>query len=286
MLVADLPWYDFAELREATDVWWRGIAKHLRQQGVAGVPDELRHDGRYAERWQQPELLLSQACGYDVLYDQREHIVPIATPCYAAQGCEGPRYRSFVVVRREQSWQTFDELRGRSLAINQATSHSGTNALRPQAAMLHQDGSFFGDVTHTGSHLASLAALHGGAVEVACIDAVVLALLYRVRPDAVTNLRAVACTKTALAPPYVTSAQASPELVAQLQAALTAAVHDPGLQKARDALLLRDFVCFPPDAYSELEDFEQDAMAAGYLQLPAPMRSPLTSGGDPPRCDE
>lgn len=275
MFVADLPWYDYVELREHTDAWWRGIAAHLRQVGVEGVPDELRRGGDYAKSWKMPKLLLSQSCGYDVLYDAREHIVPIATPCYAAVGCEGPRYRSFVVVRHTSEWQSFQDLRGLRLAINLRTSHSGTNAMRPLAASLHREGSFFGEVVESGSHLVSLRKLHYGEVDVACIDAVVLALLRRIRPHAVANLRAVACTNTALAPPYVTSVHASAELRGQLCAALQGAMQDPQLHEAREALLLRDVTMFPATAYAELEEFEAVAMATGYHELPAPLRSPL-----------
>lgn len=280
MLAADLPWYDFAELREATDAWWSGIRKHLALAGVPELPAALTRDGDYALRWQQPNLLLGQACGYDVLYDHADHIVPIATPCYTAEGCVGPRYRSYVMVRADRPWQTFAELRGLSLAINQVSSHSGTNALRPQAAMLQQDGAFFGTVAHSGSHLASLRALHGGSIDVACIDAVVIALLRRSRPQLVTNLRAIACTNAALAPPYVTSAHTCPELREQLALALLAAVKDPELQQVRDALLLGDFVRLPPESYSELAEFEQAAIEVGYRELPAPLRSPLTGNDD------
>lgn len=280
MFVADLPWYDYIELREHTDSFWRGIADHLRRAGVVGVPEELSRTGHHAMRWQMRGLLLSQACGYDVLYDASEHIVPIATPCYAAPGCEGPRYRSFVVVRGDSEWQSFHDLRGLRLAINLVSSHSGTNALRPQAASLHREGAFFGGVVESGSHLDSLRKLHYGEVDVACIDAVVLALLRRIRPDAVANLRPVACTQTALAPPFVTSVHTSMELRRQLQAALQAALQDPRLQPAREALLLRDVTVFPVDAYAELEDFETAAMAAGYRELPAPLRSPLTDRDD------
>jgi hypothetical protein len=276
VLVAELPWYDFSELQAHTDSWWGGIAKHLRLAGVDGVPSSLVRGAGYASRWRDPQLLLSQSCGYDVLYDSADLIVPIATPCYAAEGCEGPRYRSFVVVRTDRPWQTFQDLRGRSLAINQVSSHSGTNALRPQAAALQREGAFFGEVVESGSHMNSLLALHRGEVDVACIDAVVLAILRRNRPKAVTNLRVVACTNTALAPPYVTSKHTSAQLQTQLRAALQAAMVDPVLAPAREALLLRDLAFFPSASYSELEDFEQAAIAVGYIELPAPLRSPLS----------
>lgn len=286
MLIADLPWYDLQELAPATDAWWRGIACHLRRLGVDGVPDSLSRDGSHVERWQHPDLLVSQACGYDVLYDAADHIVPLATPCYRAEGCQGPRYRSIVVTRADRAWRTLHDLRGSRVAINEASSHSGTNALRSVIAPLSRDGAFFGSVTVTGSHTDSLAAVQGGSVDVACIDAVVLALLRRVRAGIVRGLRPIRCTEAALAPPYVTSARAPVALQRTVQRALHDAALDPALATVRHALLLDGFVFLPPASYGELEDFEEPALAAGYLELPAPRRSPLhraAAGAEAPR---
>lgn len=277
--IADLPWYDLGELMFATDGWWHGIATHLRRLGVDRVPHELSREGSHAERWQHPDLLLSQACGYDVLYDAADDIVPIATPCYAAEGCEGPRYRSIVVVRSDRPERSLAELRGARVAVNEASSHSGTNALRSLVAPLSRGGRFFADVTVTGSHRDSLDAVRDRSVDVACIDTIVLALLRRARPDLVRGLRPVACSATALAPPYVTSTRTTPALRLRLQQALRAAFTDPALAAHRRALLLHDVVFLPPGSYAELEAFEEPALAAGYFELPAPVRSPLAQRG-------
>lgn len=275
MRIADLPWYDLEELTPATDAWWRGIAGHLRRLGVDRVPENLSREGSHVDRWGHPDLLLSQACGYDVLYDAASDIAPIATPCYAAAGCEGPRYRSIVVVRSDRPWRTLADLRGQRVAINEAASHSGTNALRSVVAPLSRDGAFFASVLVTGSHTDSLHALWNGEADVACIDTIVLALMRGNRPSLVRGLRPIHCTATALAPPYVTSCQTPPSLRTVLQQALLAAIRDPALATARDALLLRDFVLLPAASYAELEAFEEPALAAGYFELPAPARSPL-----------
>ncbi len=278
MRIAELPWYDVPDLVPATDAWWRGLARHLRAAGVDRVPDTLARDGSYLERWRHPDLLLSQACGYDVLYDSADDLEPIATPCYLAEGCEGPRYRSIVVVRGDRPFRRLEDLRGGRVAINQASSHSGTNALRPLVAPLARGGVFFGAVVETGSHTDSLAAVQQGEVDVACIDAVVLALLRRVRPAALRALRPIACTAPALAPPLVTSRRSPLPLRAALRTALRAALHDPDLAAARQALLLGDFVFLPGSCYEELAVFEESALAVGWFELPAPARSPLARG--------
>lgn len=285
MRIADLPWYDLPELQAATDAWWRGIAAHARRLGVDRVPSKLVRDGSHVTRWRHHDLLLSQACGYDVLYDAAPWITPLATPCYAAAGCEGPRYTSVVVVRDDDDCHQVACLRGKRVVVNEAASHSGTNALRPLVAPLSSNGAFFGSVEETGSHTDSLLAVQQGRADTACIDAVVFELLRRVRPGALGGLRVLAQTDRALAPPYVTSVHTSPTIRAALQQALLAALRDPALAAHRSALLLDDFVLLPPGGYRELAAFEAPALHAGYFELPAPVASPLHRRGSAPRAE-
>ncbi len=274
--ITDLPWYDLEELEQVTDAWWRGIAGHLRQRGVDAVPDQLSRDGSHTERWEHPDLLLSQACGYDVLYDAAAAIAPIATPCYTAAGCVGPRYRSVVVVRDNAPQRSLAELRGCRAVVNEAASHSGTNALRPLIAPLSTNGTFFGAVTISGSHTDSLRAVQSGEADVACVDVVVAGLLRAVRPAALAGVRVLASTAPALAPPYVTSARTPPAVRQALREALQAAIRDPALAACRSALLLADFTFPPASAYAELRACEAAALAHGYYELPAPRTSPLS----------
>ncbi len=282
MRIADLPWYDLPELRAATDAWWQGIAVHLRRLGERDVPAQLHRDVAHDENWRSPHLLLSQACGYDVLYDLREVLQPVATPHYALPGCTGPRYRSVVVVRAAQACRTIADLRGARCAINEATSHSGTNALRPLVAPLSRDGAFFASVAATGSHTDSLAMLRSGAADVACIDAVVLELVRRVRPGGLDGVRELTVTAAALAPPYVTSVHTDAATLARLQAALHAAATDPDLAACRNDLHLTRFEFAPTAAYAELASFEHAALQCGYFELPAPHRSPLSTAAPRP----
>ncbi|MBK8097330.1 MAG: PhnD/SsuA/transferrin family substrate-binding protein [Planctomycetes bacterium] len=278
MRIADLPWYDLPELQACTDAWWRGIAGHLRALGVDRVPEQLTREGAHDARWADGNLLLSQACGYDVLWDSADILVPIATPRYAAPGCCGPRYVSEVVVADRSPRATLADLRGARCAVNEATSHSGTNALRPLIAPLARDGRFFASVVETGAHSDSLRLLQDGEIDVACVDAVVLALLRQERPRLVTSLRTLAITAPALAPPYVTAVHTPPAVRSLLQQALLAAAADPRLAECRRRLLLDGFDLLPAEAYDELRACEVVALQHGYRELPAPRRSPLRDG--------
>jgi len=169
------------------------------------------------------------------------------------------------------------DLRGARCVVNEATSHSGTNALRPLVAELARDGRFFASVTASGSHSDSLEHVRAGKADVACIDTVVFELVRKVRPDHLAGLRALARTQPALAPPYVTSTQTDAATLRLLQRALFAAVRDPNLAACRAALHLVDFELVPAHAYGELAAFETTALQRGYFELPAPQRSPLTA---------
>ena len=46
-MIASLPMYDWPEVRDATNAWWAGIARHLRSEGFSEAPDRLYRNGAY-----------------------------------------------------------------------------------------------------------------------------------------------------------------------------------------------------------------------------------------------
>lgn len=275
MRIANLPWYDFHELSGATDALWSGIARHLAAAGVDDVPERLDRETDHRVQWRQPNLLLSQACGYDVLYDSATELEVVATPCFVAEGCDQSSYRSAVVVRDLDRVTALEELRGSVCVINEATSHSGTNALRPLVAPLSRGGRFFGEVRASGDHATSLEMVAAGLADVACVDVVVWELCRRVRPRTLHGLRVLRFTEKAPAPPYVTSKRTPPDVMRGLREALAAAMADPELCPVREALLIGGVEMLGEDTYRALVHFERPALDFGYAELPSPRCSPL-----------
>ncbi|MFQ5785560.1 MAG: phosphate/phosphite/phosphonate ABC transporter substrate-binding protein [Alphaproteobacteria bacterium] len=267
MAVASLPMYDLPEVRGALDELWTAIAGNLRQAGVDGVPEELVHDRPLAKLWSDPELLLSQACGFDLVKSYTRKLRPVATPRYSAPGCNACRYTSAVIVSENSTATALEDLRGAVCAVNGPESHSGMNAFRALVAPLVHNGRFFSRVIETGAHSDSVALVASGDAGVAAIDCVSYALLVRYRPAAVAGTRVLCHTEPAPAIPYVTQADADEELVARLQTALAAAFADPGLAAARESLFLAGIEVLPHAAYYDLVDFEKRAVAYGYPKL-------------------
>ena len=261
MAAAELPMYDLPELRSATDAWWAGIARALRREAIEEVPDQLTREQSAEGR---PDLLLSQVCGSRLVGEGRERLTYVATPCYTAPGCNGPLYRSVIVVPATCPARTLEELRGSRCAINGYRSHSGCNALRATFAPLAQGGRFFASVTVSGGHALSLALIASGQADVAAIDCITYALLLRCRPQLLEDTRIIAQTVAAPVGPYVTSGGASDDRIARLRSGLAQTMDDHDLATVRADLLLRGINVLPVDDYAQIARIEVKAMRLGY----------------------
>ncbi len=264
MRPASLPMYE----APARPRFWAGLRGHLRGAGLAGVPDALAEPADLPGHWRDPDLLLSQTCGYPFATALAGAVRYVATPCYAAEGCEGPAYRSLVVVREDDAARGIADLRGRRAAVNARDSQSGCNALRALVAPLARDGRFFGAVVESGAHRRSLDLVREGAADVAAVDCVTAALARRHAPARMAGLRVLARTAPGVPGlPLVTARRTSDADLARLRAGLAAAAVDPTLAEARADLLLVGFAVLPEGAYAACRAMEAAAAALGYPDL-------------------
>jgi ABC-type phosphate/phosphonate transport system substrate-binding protein len=219
--------------------------------------------------WRRPDLLLSQTCGFPYrMLGLAKDVQLIATPVFDAQGCDGPRYRSVLVVS-EAAWArgatTLAACRGLRAACNGADSHSGMNALRHAVAPLAREGRFFASVLWTGSHANTLRALANGEADVGAIDCVTLALLRDGQPEALRDIRTIGMSASAPGLPLIASRALGEQHVQALRDALDAArTADP--ERAR-TLRLRGFARLASDAYAEIEEMANEAARRGYPVL-------------------
>jgi ABC-type phosphate/phosphonate transport system substrate-binding protein len=259
--------YDPPELRREVDAWWNGLAEAFRREGVPDVPHRLDRDAGTHELWDAPDLLFAQACGYPMLGAWAGRLSYLATPRYAAPGCDGSTYCSWVVVAAHSTARHLEDLRGLRCSINGRVSHSGYNALRSLVAPLARNGSFFGSVSVSGSHAESLVQIARGAADVAAIDCVTHALLARCRPEFVAATRIVARTESAPGLPYVTRGDVDANLIHRMRVALGRAFADPDLAGVRRELLIDGLDVLPVASYRCMADMESDAMRLRYVEL-------------------
>ncbi len=265
--IVGLPMYDPPELHDTVDAWWRGVAHALRLEGVEGVPDVLERGLSLDALWTSPRLLLTQTCGFPLLGAYAGHLQYLATPQYAAAGCVGSNYCSWIVVGADSTARDLEDLRGARCSINSRISHSGYNVLRALVAPLARDGAFFRSVSVSGGHAESLAQLGRGDVDVATIDCITYALLRRCRPRVVAATRILGRAASAPGLPFATRIGASPALVGRLQAGLARAMQDPALATVRSALLLTGLEVLPAGSYTAMAQLDVAAKHHGYHEL-------------------
>ena len=237
---------------------WQSVAAQLHLPATLAQPTDL------LAHWLDPELLLSQTCGYPLTHALAGRVQLVGAFSYTALGCDGLRYRSQLVCRSADAGLPLAGFRGRTVAYNSEDSQSGHNSLRALVAPLARNGHFFGHAVATGSHHASVDSVRNGKADLAAIDCVTLALLQRDHPEMVRGVQV--CGHTAPAPglPLITSLHTPPDVLLALRQALQHVMRDPALAGARAALLIQDFAELPLADYDAITQMEARANRAGY----------------------
>ncbi|KKB63646.1 hypothetical protein WM40_09865 [Robbsia andropogonis] len=268
--IVALPMYNVTTL---LDQQWRALLRDvIMQLRAMGIKDAITvHDAPgpdIAALWQRPDLLLSQTCGYPLMFQLKEKVQVVAAPVFDVEGCDGPSYRSAIVVSDNAYASGATELaacRGLRAAYNTMDSHSGMNAFRDRVAPLAKDGRFFASVVETGSHIASLQAVAQGHVDIAAIDCVTLAYARDAFPFVRQRTHCIDLTVPAPSLPFIASPYVDGTLLAQLRVALATAITlDDG--RAR-ALRLTGIAPMNRAAYHAIVSAESRAIAAGYPSL-------------------
>lgn len=221
--------------------------------------------------WSRNDLGAVFMCGFPVAL-QLAPVQPIAAPIPDLPWTQGrPVYRTDLIVRRDAPWQTLEETFGGRSAWTVAHSHSGFNAWRhhllafrtPERTALYAQ--MKGDLV-TARRV--LDAVRSGEIDVGPLDAWWHALIARHAPELVADIRVLASTEPAPAPPFVASAGAPCEQCEGLRSAFVAAASRPWFAPFGKALHLRGFAAAGPEDYRVTLEWDRAARDAGY-PLPA-----------------
>lgn len=259
--------YDLPELASAHDALWAALATRLSAHGIEGVPAALTRTEDLLSVWRDPQLLLSQTCGYPLVTQLTKAVQIVATPIYAAPGCDGADHRSAIVVAADCRAADPNDLRDGVCAINSRDSNTGMNLLRAAIAPLAQGGTFFRRVDVTGSHRESLHCVARGEADVAAIDCVTFALLQRIEPAITAAVRILGWTPASPGLPWITAIDRDAVVLGALRRALADIANDPDLAQLREILLLQGFTALPLAAYFRVSTYAAKAATYGYPDL-------------------
>lgn len=263
-MLISMPMYGV--VREDVEHFWQALRHQLIQLSGGDFPSVLRWPEALLSHWQQPDLLLSQTCGFPLVAFLPQ-VQLVGTFSYEAPGCSGPYYRSFLVVRDEDHHATLNDFRGRRVAFNSVDSQSGYNALRALIAPLAPLGRFFGLALESGGHRQSLQWVRQGQADIAAIDCVTLELLRRYQPQALVGLSLIGETASAPGLPLITGAATPPEILSLLRLALLETIACPQNEALCERLLIRDFSVLPREEYQMIHLMQEQARRQGVTRL-------------------
>ncbi|CDG82397.1 phosphate/phosphite/phosphonate ABC transporter substrate-binding protein [Janthinobacterium agaricidamnosum] len=260
-----LPMYNVSvPVRDVYEAVLDTLIDALRAGGWIGQV-ELQRQPLLPDSWKDPDLLFSQTCGYPYMTQLQDHVQLLATPCYAVAGCSGSDYSSAIVVRSNGPISSLADARGHIAAANDPASNSGMNVLRHAVAPLARDGGFFGGVTWSGSHVASLGLVRDGAADIAAVDCVTFAYLQQENPAWLEGLSILQYSAPSPGLPMVAGKNVPPAVLRQLRQALL----EPGprLAQLMQSLHISGFQHRPHQDYARIMQLEREAREHGYPAL-------------------
>ena len=263
--LASLPMY--LANRPAVAALWALLHHKLSDAGLQRLPHDLTWPDDYHAHWLEPDLLLSQTCGYPFTDDLAGKVQLLGAFAYDAPQCSGIACRSALVARAEHGHLGLEGFRGLRAAFNAANSQSGYNAFRALVAPLAVNGRFFASALETGGHGASVAAVREGRADLAAIDCVTYAALVRYTPQATQGLCIVATTEAYPGLPLITAKGTSAAEIALLQNALRGLLTSAEAAPTLQALNIVGFEVPQASIYQRCVDMRESALALGYALL-------------------
>lgn len=260
--VATLPMYDWPEIGAATDRFWRAVRGQLTLRGFE-VADHLARHRSADSVLRDPGLVFGQTCGLPMATHYRDQLQPILAPDYDVPGAGEGRYQSMIVTWKNSGIDSLAAARGACVAINDADSQSGHNALRLSLARTGLADPSFAAVIVTGGHRASMRAVARQQADLAAIDPVCLALAERHDPAVIRNLTVIGRSPSAPILPFVVPRNMIAERAALVALAVETVLDDPDLTPTMASLFLRGARRTCLAAYDEILQQKAEADAAG-----------------------
>lgn len=265
--LAGFPMYDFPEIRSATDRFWSVLYEALAERGVKDMPHMLTRPHDLPAFWRDPALLLGQTCGYPLMLGLCGQARYVATPCYATSRSHGAQHKSVIIAHHRSRIKTLADAQGSICAINMHDSNTGMNLLRLEVAKLNARAPFFSRVFETLAHRNSMFAVQSGDADVAAIDCVSYALLEKIEPTLVDDLKVIAETEETPALPFITSPETDDDTLSALRDALQSVIAAPLHRVTMQTLMLDGIDVLSPTAYMRVREIEDQAIALGYPML-------------------
>ncbi|MBD8599432.1 phosphate/phosphite/phosphonate ABC transporter substrate-binding protein [Pseudomonas sp. CFBP 8772] len=243
-------------IRQAQEQWLSRVLDILGVQRLDAQDLELK------ALWLSPQLLLTQTCGYPLMTELQGKVQVVGRPVYQLPHSANGNHCSLLIAREDDPRQALVEFRGSHGLLNSRDSNSGMNLFRHALAPLQQNGAFFADVTLTGGHRSSLAAIKAGDGNLAAIDSVTFDYLARDGSEEVAGVKVIARTAEGPCLPYITRLGAEADVIREaMNQALTE------LPDVAHVLAISEVMSASVEDYQVLLDYRLQAVSQGLASL-------------------
>ncbi|MDZ4393013.1 phosphate/phosphite/phosphonate ABC transporter substrate-binding protein [Cypionkella sp.] len=213
LFLANLPMYDFHEVRPHTDALWAAIADALRKREIE-APDVLSRTGDHTALWSNENLLFSQTCGYPFVSQLRGAVTLVGTPDYGVIPDKPGWYNSVIVCRKNDPRTHLSDFAGARWSYNETGSQSGCRALMYAVLQEVGEGRHFGSCHVSGSHISSARAVSDDTADIAALDHVTWLFMKRYDYPGVDKLRVLTQTPPTPGLPYIAAKACDGSIVA------------------------------------------------------------------------
>ncbi len=243
--IASLAMYPFEHLRDSYDALWASVRSRLGPDR----PERLDRTTELRAAWREQSLLVGQTCGWPLITQLHDEVTVIGAFDVNVPFAAGGRYRSVIIADKPISIDDWRRSAATVVAVNGPDSLSGWISMR-----VAWSGEPPTMVT-TGSHAESMRAVASGRANLASIDA--LSFEFLVATDPMLGGRVHIVGHGPLVPclPLVMANRLAHRRD-EVRAAFAAAVDEPALAPACEALRIGGFVPF------DLADYETLAALA------------------------
>jgi phosphonate transport system substrate-binding protein len=164
-------------------------------------------------------------------------------------------YYSYIIVPRESSARSLDDLRGKSFAFSDPLSNTGK--LVPEYLLARKGESsktFFKKTVFSGSHDKSIIAVADGMVDGAAVDSLIWEYLNKIKPELTGKTRILLKSDPYAIPPFVVHPSLAPALKEKLRTILLSAHTKPEGKKILDKMMTDQFVPISDSAYDSIRE--------------------------------
>lgn len=220
-----------------------------------GMPAQLV-EGKDWEQLRDGSVHVAFLCGLPYVRLRREQpglLQPLVAPVLDDRRCrDRPVYFSDVIVRRDSSYRSFGDLRGKRWAYNEPGSFSGCLLVRHHLLQLGETEAFFGRLTFTGRHQESIRQVRTGEVDASAVDSQVLGVERLRDPDLDGDLRVIETLGPSTIPLVVATAAVPDEVQLRVRDALCELGTDAASRDVLASGLIRRFTPIEDRSYDDI----------------------------------